>query len=116
MARVSWGIPAWPHRLGKQRHLVKAQGLWKLEHQVHVLHRLPRSALRKIVEGGHDNGSARDPIGDDPDEGPIRAAYVPGMGCLTQWQDMDKRLVSIGTVQQCLNVIRRISALTAHID
>src|SRR5262245_2018051 len=63
----------------KQRHLLEPQRLGKAEHEVHVLHGLPGSALGKIVERRADDGAALDAIVGHPDEDHVAAAHMPGL-------------------------------------
>src|SRR5262249_13968303 len=42
----------------EQRHLLEPQRLGKAEHEIHVLHGLPRGALAEIVERRADDGAA----------------------------------------------------------
>src|SRR3954462_4479168 len=95
--------PSWNHR-----DLVKTGSLGQPEHQVHVLHRLARSALSQVVDHRqHDQRVAaaralRRPMYSDTAD--IRSAHRTRIRMAARWHDVDERLVGVALLEKLLEI------------
>src|SRR4051812_7602782 len=82
-------------RLWKQRDLLQPGILRPVHHQIHVLNRLPRSALHQIVERRDHDRAAGHAILGDADEGHVGTATMPRLRRLAERKYMRERPVGV---------------------